>query len=47
VQIVAARFQEETCITAAEVIEARSSIRTPIDLSPAIPEPKLRLAAAR
>jgi amidase len=31
VQLVAGRFQEETCFTAGEVIEARRSITVPID----------------
>jgi amidase len=40
VQIVAARFQEETCLTAAEAIEARTSAgKLPIEPSPAIRNP--------
>jgi amidase len=31
IQLVASRYQEETCLTAADVIAARSSIATPID----------------
>ena len=31
VQIVAARYQDETCLTAGEVIEANSSVKSPID----------------
>ena len=48
VQIVAARFQDEACLTAAEAIEARSSmIKGPIDPSPAIQKPKSAPVAAR
>jgi amidase len=31
VQLVASRFREDTCLTAAEVIEARYPAATPID----------------